>query len=275
MRIDAHHHFWKYDPIEYGWIGDSMQVLKLNYLPEQLRDIATSSGITGVVSVQARQTIEETQWLIELAQRYELIRGVVGWAPLSTPELSHLLEEWTHHGWLKSIRHVVQDEPDGFMDAAAFNQGIDVLPRYDLAYDILTYARQLPEAIRLVDRHPKIRFILDHISKPTIQSSQFDVEWEKNLRELSKRTNVACKFSGVVTEVRDEKWNADLLRRYWDVAWECFGDNRLMFGSDWPVCLLKASHLEWTQTCKALIVSHSPAQQQSFWHDAAVHWYQL
>ncbi len=177
-----------------------MGVLKRDYLPQDLRKAADDAGVHGVVSVQARQSIEETDWLLRFAHEYELVLGVVGWAPLASPDVQQIIEHWTHHGWLKSIRHVVQDEPDGFLDADDFNKGVDVLHRYDLAYDLLIYGRQLKEAIRFVDRHPDTRIVLDHIAKPTISSQAFDTNWATDLRELASRKNVACKFSGVVTE---------------------------------------------------------------------------
>lgn len=252
-----------------------MKILRQDYLPERLREEAQTSGVSGVVSVQARQSVEETDWLIKFAQQYDIVRGIVGWAPLAQDGVQSLLENWSHFGWLKSVRHVVQDEPDGFFDAADFNRGVDLLRRYDMAYDILIYARQLPETIAFVDRHPNSRFILDHIAKPTIQKAQFDQEWEKNLRELAKRKNVACKFSGVATEVRDDAWDLHLVQPYWDVAWESFGPDRLMYGSDWPVCLLKTDYKRWVETCEALVSKCSADEQANFWHLTATNWYQL
>jgi L-fuconolactonase len=274
-RIDSHHHFWKYDPAEYSWISESMSILRQDYLPELLREEAHAGGVSGVVSVQARQSVEETEWLVKFAQQYDIVRGVVGWAPLAEDGVQALLESWTHFGWLKSVRHVVQDEPVGFFDASDFNRGVDHLRRYDLAYDILIYARQLPETIAFVDRHPNVRFVLDHIAKPTIEKSKFDDEWGKNLRELAKRENVACKFSGVATEVRDESWDVQLVQPYWDVTWDAFGPDRLMFGSDWPVCLLKTSCARWVQTCENLVSRCSKDEQANFWHLTASNWYQL
>ncbi len=275
MRIDAHHHFWKYNSQEYAWINDSMSVLRRDYLPQDLRSAAETTGITGVISVQARQSVEETEWLLQFAHEYDLVRGVVGWAPLHNADVGAKLEEWTHHGWLKSVRHVVQEEPAGFLDDARFNEGVAALARYDLAYDLLIYGRQLEESIRFVDRHPKIRIILDHIAKPTIAAGKFDDFWKSQLNELAKRPNVACKFSGVLTEVRDTTWDIEVIRDYWNAAYEAFGSERLMFGSDWPVCLLRCRYDQWVQTCEQLVSALSESEQESFWSRNAIHWYQL
>ncbi len=252
-----------------------MAELRRDFLPDDLLAAKRDCGIEGVVSVQARQSIEETQWLIELAEANSFIRGVVGWVPLCEPDVAQPLERWTHHSVLKSIRHVVQDELDGFMDNSAFDAGVKQLGRYDLAYDILIFARQLEEAIRLVDRHPSQRFVLDHIAKPIIESSATDPQWESAIVELAKRENVACKFSGVATEVRDSDWTIDKIRPYWDVVLNAFGPGRLMFGTDWPVCLLRTGYKQWFDTCTSLASGLSVEEKEQFWGSTATHWYKL
>ncbi len=276
MKIDSHHHFWHYSPEEYGWIGEGMDRLKRDYLPSDLESEIRSSGLDGVVSVQARQSEAETDWLLELAQQHDFIRGVVGWAPLRAPDVSEKLERWSHAEHFKAVRHVVQDEPDrNFLLGDAFNRGIGMLKNYGLVYDILIYHFHLPAAIAFVDLHPEQPFVLDHIAKPEIRRDKFDADWAKNLRELARRDNVVCKFSGVATEVRDAAYDLDLIRPYWDTAIEAFGPQRLMFGSDWPVCLLRIEYSQWVAMVGDLAGALSPDEQRWIWGETAVRTYSL
>lgn len=276
MPIDSHHHFWKYDPAEYGWIGADMSVLKRDFLPADLGDEIGPVGVDGVVSVQARQTVEETRWLLGMAAEHEFIRGVVGWAPLASPDAASVLEPLAQSPWLKAVRHVVQDEPDdAFILGTDFNRGITQLKQLGLVYDILIYAKQLANSIRFVDQHPDQPFVLDHIGKPRIQANEFHKTWADELRELARRENVVCKFSGVVTEVRGETWSTDSIRPYWDVALEAFGPNRLMFGSDWPVCLLKSGYRRWVSTVRELLADLSPTEQNNIMGATACRTYSL
>lgn len=276
MRIDSHHHLWNYSAEEYGWISDQMSVLKRDFTPTDLGEIGSANGIDGFVSVQARQTIGETEWLLGLAEHHDLIRGVVGWVPLAEANAREEIERWSHSENLKAVRHVVQDEPDdAFILGDDFNRGIGHLKDYGLVYDILIFAKHLPNTLQFVDRHPEQAFILDHIAKPTIRGNEFDLEWEKNIRELAKRPNVMCKFSGVVTEVRDEAWSPATVQRYWDVAWDAFGAERLMYGSDWPVCLLKTEYSRWVATVEQLASSLSIQEKKNFWALNAIRGYNL
>lgn len=247
MVIDAHHHFWRYSTAEYGWIDDSMSRIARDFLPEDLQKVAATAGVDGVVTVQARQSLEETRWLLELANQAELIRGVVGWAPLADPNIGTVLDEIAHQK-LVALRHVVQDEPDdAFILGEAFNQGVSLLAAHNLAYDILIFERHLPQSIQFVDRHPNQRFVLDHLAKP--KAAQCELEpWRSNLFELAKRENVVCKVSGLVTEADWSGWSSDSLRVYFDAALEAFGPSRLLFGSDWPVCLVACEYGCWKQT---------------------------
>lgn len=266
MRIDSHHHFWQYSSEQYPWISDDMPVLKRNFGPEDIQQVIEPAEVTGVISVQARQSIEETEWLVELARQTRFVRGVVGWLPLASEEIGELLEIWGYCDELKSVRHVIQDEPnDDFILCESFNEGVEKLCDYQLAYDILIFARHLPQTIQFVDRHHHQVFILDHIAKPTIRQSEFDHAWETNLRALAQRENVFCKFSGVVTEVRDASWDFELIRPYWNVALDAFGADRLMFGSDWPVCLLRTKYCQWLEAVEALAAELSPSEQAAFW----------
>jgi len=262
MQIDSHHHFWNYDPVQYQWIGPQMSVLKRDFLPATLADEIEQAGIDGVVSVQARQTVEETVSLLAMAVEYEFIRGVVGWVPLVSPDIVSVLEPLARSPWLKGVRHVVQDEPDdAFILGTEFNRGVSQLKQFGLVYDILIFARHLDNSTRFVDQHPDQPFVLDHIAKPTIQASEFHKTWAVELRELARREHVVCKFSGVVTEVRHVTWSAELIRPYWEAAIEAFGPKRLMFGSDWPVCLLRSGYGQWVSTVRELIGDLSSAEQ--------------
>ncbi len=276
MQIDSHHHFWHYDPVEYGWIGPEMSVLKQDFLPAALAFEIERAGVDGVVSVQARQAVEETAWLLGMAAEHEFIRGVVGWVPLASPTLLSALEPLAQSPWLKAVRHVIQDEPDdAFILGSEFNRGIAELKQFGLVYDILIYAKHLANSIRFVDQHPDQSFVLDHIAKPTIRSAEFHATWARDLCEFARRENVTCKFSGVVTEVRDATWSTDSIRRYWDVALKAFGPTRLMFGSDWPVCLLRSGYAQWVSTVRELIDELSQDEQHDIMGATACRVYSL
>lgn len=252
--IDSHHHLWRYSPEQYGWINEQMKVLKRDFLSPELNVVAVENQVAGFVSVQARQSLEETDWLLELAASEPLIRGVVGWLPLADPGIAGVLERFQESPLLKGVRHVVQDEPDDrFLLGEQFNAGISCLSSTKLVYDILIYSKQLPAAVEFARQHSNIPMVLDHIAKPTIQRRSFDGLWDHHIRELARLDHVACKFSGVATEVRDSEWDIELIRPYWDVALESFGADRIMFGSDWPVCLLRTDYSRWVDTVRQLI----------------------
>jgi L-fuconolactonase len=276
MLIDSHHHLWKYSAEEYGWIDDEMSVLRRDFLAPELQQVAEESSVAGFVTVQARQSIEETHDLLQIADAEPLIRGVVGWVDLANANITAVLDSLSDAPLLKGVRHVVQDEPDDrFILGADFNRGIAELSGRGLVYDVLIFARQLPASIEFVDHHPDLPMVLDHIAKPTIRSAAFDDEWGKNFRELAQRENISCKFSGVVTEVRDPEWSIDTIRPYWDVALEAFTPQRLMFGSDWPVCLLKTGHSQWVETVRQLASELSEQEQSDFYANNAIRAYNL
>ncbi len=275
MKIDSHHHFWSYDPLEYDWIDDTMQPLRRDFLPEDLRTEIASAGVDGVVSVQARQSLIETEWLLGFADQEDFIKGVVGWVELSSPNVSAELERFAANPKLKSIRHVVQGElDDDFILRADFNRGIDELKKFDLAYDILIFERHLPQTIRFVDNHPSQRFILDHIAKPRIKDDVFE-PWNTHFRELAKRPNVYCKASGMVTEADYGKWTEGQLEPYFGAALEAFGPERLIFGSDWPVCLLACDYAPWHKLVSRWINKLSSAEQSRILGGTAIEAYQL
>lgn len=248
MKIDAHQHFWRFTPADYGWIDDQMSVLRRNFLPGDLQREIAVAGIDSVVTVQARQSLAETEWLLKLAAEHPFIAGVVGWVPLAASDVEQHLERFSKYPALKAVRHVVQDEPnEQFLKEDRFNAGVSLLNRYGLAYDILIYDRQLPQAIEFVDRHPNQPFVLDHLAKPTV--SRIDSSsWSLQIRDLARRENVMCKVSGLATQMSRSDWTFDDMEPYLETILNAFGPRRLMFGSDWPVCLLATDYNRWYQT---------------------------
>lgn len=276
MIIDSHHHFWNYSESEYEWISDEMAVLKRDFLPKSLSEISEASGVDGFISVQARQSVEETSWLLNLAESSDLIKGIVGWLPLSDQSLQQELERFARFKKLKGVRHVIQDEPDDhFILGGDFNQGIKSLQDYGLVYDILIFAKHLPQTIQFVDNHPEQLFVLDHIAKPKISSKEVDSSWQKWMKSLAERENVVCKFSGVVTEVSQNEWNAEMLRPWWDSTLEAFGTERLLYGSDWPVCLLKSGYQQWIETVRGFVKELSSSEQADIMGENAVRTYKI
>jgi L-fuconolactonase len=273
--IDSHHHFWRYDPQEYGWISESMSILRRDYLPVDLHPVAHAAGIDGVVSVQARQTVEETRWLLELADQDDFIRGVVGWAPLASDSVRQDLERFAGQPKLKAVRHVLQDEPDdNYVLRDDFNRGIALLKEFGLRYDILIFERHLPQSIEFVDRHPGLTFILDHVAKPRISDGILS-PWRENMRELARRPNVHCKLSGMATEADLHSWTPEQIRPYMEVALEAFGPRRLMFGSDWPVSLLAVKYPQWVTLVREFAASLAPAEQERLFGGTAIEAYGL
>ena len=275
-RIDSHHHFWRYDPVQYDWIDDGdMRILRRDFLPDDLRSTIGQAGIDDVVSVQARQTLEETRWLLSLSHQHDFIRGVVGWVPLASRDVTRELEPLAAERKLVGIRHVVQAEPDDdFILRDDFNAGVAALREFDLRYDILIFERHLPQTIRFVDRHPNQVFVLDHIAKPKIRAGEIE-PWRRNLAELARRENVYCKVSGMVTEADPRNWTEDQLRPYFDAVLEPFGPCRLMFGSDWPVCLIGVEYAQWADVVRGWAARLSPSEQDRFFGGTAIEAYQL
>jgi L-fuconolactonase len=243
-RIDAHHHLWRYTAAEYQWIGEEMAVLRRDFLIEDLRVSLKAANIDSTIVVQARETLEETTWLMECAQSTSVIGGVVGWAPLEDEGVLDILRTLISAGKLVGLREIVQGQPEGFLDRERFNVGIGQLKTLDLTYDILIHEQQLVETVRFVDRHPSQQFVLDHAAKPKISKSEME-PWRTNIRELARRPNVVCKVSGLVTEARWDQWTLGSLRPYLDVCVEAFGPTRLLAGSDWPVCLVATDYAQW------------------------------
>lgn len=273
MRIDAHQHFWVYNRREYGWIDDAMAALRRNFLPGDLQPELQRSGFQGCVAVQARQTLEETRWLLQLAQDWPFILGVVGWVDLRSTEARAQLKRFAANRKLVGIRHIVQSEPDDrFLLRPEFLRGMALLEEFGLAYDLLIYPKHLPVAREFVRRFPKQRFVLDHLAKPPIKSASIK-QWARGLRELAAVPNVYAKLSGLVTEADWRAWKPADIKPYLDVALECFGAARLMIGSDWPVCTVAGSYARVMDVVKDYLRS-CPAESaegilgghaQAFW----------
>ena len=245
MKIDAHQHFWKYDAAQYDWIDESMSVLRRDFLPPDSQREMARAGFDACVAVQARQTLDETRWLLSLADAYPAIAGVVGWVDLQADDVAAQLAEFAGHPKLVGIRHIVQAEPDErFLLRPAFCRGVAVLEEFDLAYDILIYSRHLPAAVEFAERFPRHRLVLDHAAKPEIASRRPGniVGWARELRRLAGHANVFCKLSGLVTEADWRRWTTADIAPYLDVVFDCFGAGRLMIGSDWPVCTVAADY---------------------------------
>ena len=274
-KIDSHQHFWRYNADEFGWISDAMARIRRDFLPPDLAPALQARDISGTVAVQARMSLEETQWLLALADEYPLIQGVVGWVPLSEKNAGETLDRFLAHPRFKGVRHVVQGQPAGFLDVPAFNAGIQEVTTRDLTYDILIFASQLEEATRFVDRHPQQRFVLDHIAKPVVQGPP-DIFWMKQIRDLARRENVACKFSGVVTEIPDfASWTPEQIHPYFDIVLKAFGPQRLMFGSDWPPCLVSSEYIRWHETVETFTARLSPDERAQIMGGTATTIYRL
>src|SRR5579863_143289 len=263
MRIDAHQHFWRYNPDEFGWIDDSMAALRRDFLPEDLKPELDRVRFHGSIAVQARQSLEETSWLLELAASSPLILGVVGWVDLRSSDVQSQLQALAGNPKLVGVRHVVQSEPDNrFLLQPEFQSGIAALEEFDLAYDILIYPKHLPVAAEFVQLFPRQRFVLDHLAKPLIKDGSIQ-PWKAGMREMAKFSNVCCKLSGMVTEADWQTWKPEHMTPYLDIALECFGPERLMVGSDWPVCTVAASYARAMSVVLTYFEKHSAAVQDA------------
>lgn len=253
MIIDAHHHLWRFDPGQYGWIAEGDVPLRQDFLLPELERTCTANRIARTVVVQARQSLDETRWLLDLAAHSPRIAGVVGWVPLADPGLPDLLAPLIGSGLLKGVRHVVQGETDpAFLLRPEIARGLHALPALDLAYDLLVLPHQLGQAAACVDAHADVRFVLDHAAKPPYASGDLTA-WERDLRALARRPNVWCKLSGLATETGGRGWDASTLAHSVDVLLDAFGPRRLLFGSDWPVCLLATGYDRWLGTVQGLL----------------------
>ncbi|MDR8392721.1 amidohydrolase family protein [Aliifodinibius sp. S!AR15-10] len=275
MRIDSHQHFWNYDPQKHAWINEEMSVLKRDFLPPDLKSEIDSVDIDGSVAVQASQTEVETQFLLDLADKYDYVKGVVGWLDIRDDNFEQRLNHFSQFDALKGLRHIVQDEPDDrFLLQPDFLGGIKTLSNFDLTYDILIFARHLPVAVEFASKFSDQKFVLDHIAKPEIKDQKID-EWEEGIRELAKHPKMYCKVSGMVTEADWDQWQPDDFRPYLDVVFDAFGTDRLMFGSDWPVCLLAGDYKEVYKLVKSYIDTFTDIEQTKLLGGNAQQFYNL
>ena len=275
MRVDSHQHFWHYDPVRDSWITDDMGVLKRDYLPGDLLPEMHANGIDATVAVQAGQSERETEFLIDLAARHAFIAGVVGWVDLRNPEVDGRLEYFSRFPVLRGFRHIAQSEPDdGFLAREDFVRGVAALRRFQFTYDILIYPKQLPAARELVEKLPNQAFVLDHIAKPRVKTLEMDA-WAAGIRGLAANPRVFCKLSGLITEADWRSWRATDFKAYLDVVFEAFGTERLMFGSDWPVCLVAGRYAQVNELIADYLGNRPAVEIEKIFGGNAVHFYGL
>ena len=275
MRIDAHQHFWNYSAAEYPWIGTGLERLARDYLPSDLEPLLAAKQIDGSVAVQARQSVEESLWLLALAKAHPLVKGVIGWVDLRSDRVGDDLRVLAANPTFVGVRHVVQDEPDPrFVLGEGFIRGLRQLRQHGLTYDLLLYPSQLPAAIELVELLPEQPFVVDHLAKPRIVAGEI-ADWERDIRAIARHDNVCCKVSGMVTEAVRRGWKRDDFTPYLDVVLEAFGPERLMFGSDWPVCLLAGEYADVAAIPRDYFSRLSATEQRMIWGDTAAGFYGL
>jgi len=272
--IDTHQHFWNYDPKTHDWINEDMRVIRKDFLPADLAPILKENNVDGCIAVQADQTDAETQILIREANQNSFIKGVVGWVDLNSTEIEAALASYTDTKMLKGFRHILQAEPKGFMLAPSFKKGIDALTKYNYTYDLLIYASQLKEAKEFISNHSTQPIVIDHLAKPNIKEGEWE-NWKKDINEIAQYPNVYCKISGMATEANWNTWTMDTLKPYIDTVVEAFGTDRIMFGSDWPVCLLASSYSKWLETLQNYFNTFSIDEQASFFANNAIKFYKL
>jgi L-fuconolactonase len=274
-RIDTHQHLWRYSAEEYEWIDDAMAALRRDFLLGDLTAAMASAGVDGTVAVQARQSLDETRWLLDIADGTDAIRGVVGWAPIAGENFPGCMEEFDGRAKLKGLRHVIQDERDPhYILREDFNSGIRAMADSGLVYEILIYERHLADTIHFVDEHPRQAFVLNHVAKPQIAAGVLE-PWAMRMRELGRRENVSCKLSGLVNEANWKTWTPETLRPYLDVAVEAFGTTRLMAGSDWPVSLLATTYAQWFGVLESYFAGFSEPERAAIFGGTAIEVYGL
>jgi len=275
MRIDAHQHFWKFDPARDAWITEEMQAIRRDFLPQDLASECAAVAIDATIAVQAAQSEQETSFLLGLAERSSLVAGVVGWVDLCSPQVEERLRFFSGYNKLHGFRHIAQAEPDDrFLMRQDFLRGVRCLREFDFTYDILIFPKHLPAALELVAAVPEQRFVIDHLAKPEIKAGQTK-GWEAQMREIAQNQNVYCKVSGMVTEADWSKWKNSDFAPYLDVVLEAFGAERLMFGSDWPVCLVAASHAQVVGIVEDYLETNAPAAKQKVFGENAARFYGL
>jgi L-fuconolactonase len=272
--IDSHQHFWKYDPRRHSWIDDKMKVIQKDFLPSDLEPLLKKNQLEGCVAVQVDQAEMENTFLLELARQHKFIKGVVGWVDLRAPDLEERLEYFSQFPSLKGFRHIVQGEPKGFLSNPTFIKGVKKLAQFNFTYDLLIYHHQLQEALPFVQQVQEVKIVIDHLAKPSIRTKE-KTHWELNMAALATFQNVHCKLSGMVTEANWHSWRQEDFEPYLDEVFECFGADRLMYGSDWPVCLVAANYDEQLSIVRQYVSKLSSVEKQKVFGDNAKRFYNL
>lgn len=275
-KIDAHQHFWKYDATEFDWINDEMKIIRKDFLPKDLKPLLDENNIAGCVAVQARQTEEENNFLLKLADENDFIKGVVGWVDLMADDIEDRLAYWHLQKKIKGVRHVLQGEKNrALMLEKNFKRGIKLLNKFGFTYDILIFPDQLKYSLELVQLFPEQKFVIDHIAKPRIKTNEAE-GWKNDIKKYRPYENVYCKISGMVTEAAWNNHSLQTFRPYMDIVTETFGTKRIMYGSDWPVCLVAASsYNEVYKIAADYFSSFSQQEKDDFFGNNAVQFYEL
>lgn len=275
MVIDSHQHFWKYEPVKHSWIDDDMSVIRKNFLPSDLAKVYQENGINGCIAVQADQTLEETDFLIDLASKNDFIKGIVGWVDLRAENIEDVLEKYSQFKIVKGFRHVVQGEADhNFLLRPNFSRGISLLEKHNFTYDILVFPHQLGSVLEFVKKFPNQKFVIDHIAKPYIKDGYFE-GWATMMTAIGKHENVSCKMSGMVTEADFNTWTPAQIQPYMNTVLEGFGSKRVLFGSDWPVCLIAGNYSKIKKLTTDFISQFSQIEQNSIMGNNAIEFYNL
>jgi L-fuconolactonase len=272
--IDAHVHFWKYNKTRDAWITDDMKIIQKDFLPADLQPVLSENSVEGVLAVQADQSENETDFLLSLAKENTFIKGIVGWVDLQNENIEKRLLYYSQFPLIKGFRHIVQAEPPGFLKNKKFLNGVQVLKKYDFTFDVLIYETQLKEAVEFVNYFPAQKFIIDHCAKPAIRHKSI-TEWKKWMTEISKRKNIFCKLSGLITEARWNQWEEKDIYPYLDVIFECFGKERIVFGSDWPVMLLSGKYKKWKELLENYMTDVSQEDKEKIFQKNAIEFYRL
>lgn len=274
MIIDAHHHFWRFDPVRDAWITSDMKAIQRDFLPQDLQPVLAANGVDRCVTVQVNQTEEETGFMLDFADQHDFIAGVVGWIDLRAANLAERLQHFKAFKKLKGFRHIVQGEPAGFLLQKEFIAGVRLLQRYGFTYDLLIYHHQLGDALQFVREVPDVKIVVDHIAKPSIRTGE-KTDWELNMAALATFPNVSCKVSGMVTEADWKNWKPEHFYPYLDEVVEAFGTDRLLYGSDWPVCLVAATYAQQLSIVQSYFSKFSTAENRAVMGENAGRFYNL
>lgn len=274
VKLDSHQHFWNFDPIRDNWITEEMEVIRRDFLPSDLKPLLDANGIQGCVAVQADQSENETNFLLDLASEHDFIQGVVGWVDLCLEQINERLDYYSQFPKLRGFRHILQAEAPEFILRPEFQRGIAALQDYGFTYDILIYPKHLPNSLKLVQNHPGQLFVIDHLAKPDIKNGRFE-GWDSGLKAMAEYDNVYCKLSGMITEADLKSWTKEDIFPYMDKAFEAFGAERLMFGSDWPVCKLAGEYGVVCQLVDEYLSKLSISEQEMVWGKNAKLFYNL